>query len=69
MLFNFDPSKPTVYKNFMPWFTKFDADRWRVCLWVSSIPAILLTLGMEYCAKSPHWLYKVLYLRLLSDVR
>jgi hypothetical protein len=36
--------------------------RWRVCFWVAAIPAILLALGMEFCAESPHWLYKVLLL-------
>ncbi|XP_068648094.1 probable plastidic glucose transporter 2 isoform X2 [Aristolochia californica] len=31
---------------------------WRICFWVSAIPAVLLALGMEFCAESPHWLYK-----------
>ncbi|KAG9456132.1 hypothetical protein H6P81_000640 [Aristolochia fimbriata] len=31
---------------------------WRICFWVSAIPAALLALGMEFCAESPHWLYK-----------
>lgn len=31
---------------------------WRVCFWVSVIPAALLALGMEFSAESPHWLYK-----------
>lgn len=31
---------------------------WRVCFWVSAIPATLLALGMEFCAESPYWLYK-----------
>ncbi|XP_027357809.1 probable plastidic glucose transporter 2 isoform X3 [Abrus precatorius] len=31
---------------------------WRVCFWVSTIPAALLALGMLFCAESPHWLYK-----------
>ncbi|WOL00801.1 putative plastidic glucose transporter 2 isoform X2 [Canna indica] len=31
---------------------------WRVCFWVSSVPAVLLALCMEFCAESPHWLYK-----------
>jgi sugar porter (SP) family MFS transporter len=36
-----------------------DIDRWwRVCFWVAAIPAILLAVGMEFCAESPHWLYK-----------
>jgi hypothetical protein len=30
-----------------------------VCFWVAAIPAILLALGMEFCAESPQWLYKV----------
>lgn len=38
---------------FLFWF------RWRVCFWVSIIPAALLALGMLFCAESPHWLYKV----------
>ncbi|MQL89041.1 hypothetical protein Taro_021609 [Colocasia esculenta] len=32
--------------------------RWRVCFWVSTIPAALLAFFMEFCAESPHWLYK-----------
>ncbi|KAJ4850476.1 hypothetical protein Tsubulata_031810 [Turnera subulata] len=31
---------------------------WRVCFWVSAIPAGLLALGMVFCSESPHWLYK-----------
>ncbi|XP_058114197.1 probable plastidic glucose transporter 2 isoform X4 [Magnolia sinica] len=31
---------------------------WRICFWVSAIPAALLALGMEFCAESPAWLYK-----------
>ncbi|KAJ0962582.1 hypothetical protein J5N97_027704 [Dioscorea zingiberensis] len=31
---------------------------WRVCFWVSVIPAALLALCMEFCAESPHWLFK-----------
>ncbi|XP_057969263.1 probable plastidic glucose transporter 3 [Malania oleifera] len=31
---------------------------WRVCFWVSSIPAAMLALFMEFCAESPHWLFK-----------
>ncbi|OUZ99988.1 Sugar/inositol transporter [Macleaya cordata] len=31
---------------------------WRVCFWVSAIPAAILALGMEFCAESPHWLHK-----------
>ncbi|XP_042475930.1 probable plastidic glucose transporter 2 isoform X1 [Macadamia integrifolia] len=31
---------------------------WRVCFWVSAIPAVILALAMEFCAESPHWLYK-----------
>ncbi|KAF8393388.1 hypothetical protein HHK36_021631 [Tetracentron sinense] len=31
---------------------------WRVCFWVSAIPAAMLALAMEFCAESPHWLYK-----------
>lgn len=36
--------------------------RWRVCFWVATIPATLQALGMEFCAESPQWLYKVLLL-------
>ncbi|XP_039120174.1 probable plastidic glucose transporter 2 isoform X1 [Dioscorea cayenensis subsp. rotundata] len=31
---------------------------WRVCFWVSVVPAALLALCMEFCAESPHWLFK-----------
>ncbi|KAM7480469.1 hypothetical protein LguiA_028682 [Lonicera macranthoides] len=31
---------------------------WRICFWVSVIPATLLVLFMEFCAESPHWLFK-----------
>ncbi|KAI5071703.1 hypothetical protein GOP47_0013954 [Adiantum capillus-veneris] len=31
---------------------------WRACFWISSIPAALLLLGMEFCPESPRWLYK-----------
>ncbi|GLJ29773.1 hypothetical protein SUGI_0587970 [Cryptomeria japonica] len=31
---------------------------WRVCFWLSAIPAALLALGMELCAESPQWLVK-----------
>ncbi|KAG9131518.1 hypothetical protein Leryth_025970 [Lithospermum erythrorhizon] len=31
---------------------------WRVCFWVSVIPAVLLVILMEFCAESPHWLFK-----------
>ncbi|KAI9119245.1 hypothetical protein K1719_009920 [Acacia pycnantha] len=31
---------------------------WRVCFWVSIIPAAILALAMYFCAESPHWLYK-----------
>ncbi|KAJ3692243.1 hypothetical protein LUZ60_012593 [Juncus effusus] len=31
---------------------------WRVCFWVALVPAALLTILMEFCAESPHWLYK-----------
>ncbi|CAL5410563.1 unnamed protein product [Camellia sinensis] len=32
--------------------------RWRVCFWVSAIPAAVLAVLMEFCAESPHWLFK-----------
>eukprot|EP00250_Pteridium_aquilinum_P004433 c14644_g1_i1 orf=99-1547(+) len=31
---------------------------WRVCFWISSIPAALLLLGLEFCSESPRWLFK-----------
>lgn len=31
---------------------------WRVCFWVSAIPAAILALFMEFSAESPHWLFK-----------
>ncbi|XP_052181656.1 probable plastidic glucose transporter 2 isoform X2 [Diospyros lotus] len=31
---------------------------WRLCFWVSTIPAAILTVAMAFCAESPHWLYK-----------
>ncbi|KAM1361023.1 hypothetical protein COP2_026870 [Malus domestica] len=31
---------------------------WRVCFWVSIIPAVTLALAMLFCAESPHWLHK-----------
>lgn len=30
-----------------------------MCFWVSTVPAALLALLMEFCAESPHWLLKV----------
>jgi len=33
--------------------------RWRICFWVSTVPAGILALSMMFCAESPHWLYKV----------
>ncbi|WCJ40798.1 Major facilitator superfamily protein [Euphorbia peplus] len=31
---------------------------WRICFWVSIIPAVALVLLMAFCAESPHWLVK-----------
>ncbi|GMP59820.1 hypothetical protein CsSME_00022945 [Camellia sinensis var. sinensis] len=31
---------------------------WRLCFWVSAIPAAILALAMAFCAESPHWLHK-----------
>ncbi|XP_059638154.1 probable plastidic glucose transporter 2 isoform X3 [Cornus florida] len=31
---------------------------WRICFWVSTVPAAILALAMAFCAESPHWLYK-----------
>lgn len=33
--------------------------RWRTCFWIAVIPAIMLAIGMEWCAESPRWLFKV----------
>lgn len=33
--------------------------RWRICFWVSVVPAALLAVLMELCVESPHWLVKV----------
>ncbi|CAI0474683.1 unnamed protein product [Linum tenue] len=31
---------------------------WRICFWVSAIPAASLAILMEFCAESPYWLLK-----------
>ncbi|KAK8595006.1 hypothetical protein V6N13_015915 [Hibiscus sabdariffa] len=31
---------------------------WRMCFWASVAPAAILALFMEFCAESPHWLFK-----------
>ncbi|EPS58156.1 hypothetical protein M569_16660, partial [Genlisea aurea] len=31
---------------------------WRICFWLSAIPALLLIVLMQFCAESPLWLYK-----------
>ncbi|KAL6972787.1 hypothetical protein U1Q18_026959 [Sarracenia purpurea var. burkii] len=31
---------------------------WRVCFWISAMPAAVLAVLMEFCAESPHWLFK-----------
>ncbi|MBA0817013.1 hypothetical protein Gohar_001614, partial [Gossypium harknessii] len=31
---------------------------WRICFWVSTIPAGFLVVAMMFCAESPHWLFK-----------
>ncbi|KAL8479992.1 hypothetical protein ACS0TY_026288 [Phlomoides rotata] len=31
---------------------------WRICFWISTIPAALLALSMVFCVESPNWLYK-----------
>ncbi|KAH7565247.1 hypothetical protein JRO89_XS09G0172200 [Xanthoceras sorbifolium] len=33
---------------------------WRMCFWVSAVPAVILAFLMEFCAESPHWLFKVI---------
>ncbi|XP_050235308.1 probable plastidic glucose transporter 3 [Mercurialis annua] len=37
---------------------KETAGWWRICFWVSVIPAAALALLVEFCAESPHWLFK-----------
>ncbi|KAA3490099.1 putative plastidic glucose transporter 2 isoform X1 [Gossypium australe] len=32
--------------------------RWRICFWVSTVPAGILAFAIIFCAESPHWLYK-----------
>lgn len=31
---------------------------WRICFWISAVPAAMLALLMEFSAESPHWLFK-----------
>ncbi|KAG4211733.1 hypothetical protein ERO13_A02G120100v2 [Gossypium hirsutum] len=31
---------------------------WRICFWVSAVPAALLALFMQFSPESPHWLFK-----------
>ncbi|XP_002974043.2 probable plastidic glucose transporter 2 [Selaginella moellendorffii] len=31
---------------------------WRVCFWISTGPAVLLAVAMQFCAESPRWLFK-----------
>ncbi|XP_041008241.1 probable plastidic glucose transporter 2 isoform X2 [Juglans microcarpa x Juglans regia] len=31
---------------------------WRICFWMSTIPAAILLVAVMFCAESPHWLYK-----------
>ncbi|KAH6818242.1 Major facilitator superfamily protein [Perilla frutescens var. frutescens] len=31
---------------------------WRICFWISTLPASMLALLMVFCVESPHWLYK-----------
>ncbi|KAJ8755804.1 hypothetical protein K2173_024349 [Erythroxylum novogranatense] len=38
--------------------TKDNAGWWRICFWVSIVPAALLALFMEFSVESPHWLLK-----------
>lgn len=37
---------------------KSTAGWWRMCFWISTIPAAFLALAMQFCAESPHWLHK-----------
>lgn len=41
------------------WLTPWFWFRWRICFWISVMPASALALGMEFCAESPRWLFKV----------
>ncbi|KAL7259973.1 hypothetical protein ACSBR1_005773 [Camellia fascicularis] len=38
--------------------SKSIAGWWRLCFWVSAIPAAILALAMAFCVESPHWLHK-----------
>ncbi|XVF24964.1 hypothetical protein REPUB_Repub13aG0172700 [Reevesia pubescens] len=31
---------------------------WRICFWISAVPAAILALFMQFSAESPHWLFK-----------
>ncbi|WZZ66930.1 hypothetical protein YC2023_078300 [Brassica napus] len=31
---------------------------WRICFWISTVPAVVLAVFMELCAESPQWLFK-----------
>ncbi|CAH2068028.1 unnamed protein product, partial [Thlaspi arvense] len=31
---------------------------WRICFWISTVPAVMLTVCMELCDESPQWLFK-----------
>ena len=50
-------------------------NRWRLCFWVSVVPAALLIVLMEFCVESPHWLFKVIpeslmcYFTMWDDAR
>ncbi|KAL8458295.1 hypothetical protein ACS0TY_035971 [Phlomoides rotata] len=37
---------------------KNDPNWWRVCFWVSTAPAALLAVLVEFSTESPHWLFK-----------
>uniref|UniRef100_M4CH51 Major facilitator superfamily (MFS) profile domain-containing protein n=1 Tax=Brassica campestris TaxID=3711 RepID=M4CH51_BRACM len=31
---------------------------WRICFWISTVPAVVLAVFMQLCAESPQWLFK-----------
>ncbi|WZZ05545.1 hypothetical protein YC2023_091466 [Brassica napus] len=39
-------------------FMYFDCLRWRICFWISTVPAVVLAVFMQLCAESPQWLFK-----------
>ncbi|XP_010538037.1 PREDICTED: probable plastidic glucose transporter 3 isoform X2 [Tarenaya hassleriana] len=31
---------------------------WRICFWISIVPSAMLAVFIQFCAESPHWLFK-----------